>query len=376
LKSIYTLVRIGIPTLLIVFFASFLFYFSTQAASLTAVYIYLSRMEANLTGAAGQEVELILAVTPATSMASGGTVTIEFPDDQDGEWCRGAGALTPTGVTASAVDTTGGAGNWDIDSALPGTLASTCTAGVGAGSVDTIEITGLTALTAGTTYGVKVVSATGVIGTGATAGQHELTVTVSSGAVIDSKTFKIQLIADDQVVISATVSSAPSVTCSISANTVNLGTLYPGGAYAVGSHTISTTTSIAGYYWAAYGQGDGGTLDDDAGLYKSTSTTDLLASGPTATLDLTVAGSEGFGLTATDPDTGGSAVVSTNFVAGTPGTFGTIDRLYAGAKMIITQPDAQASAEQSTITYGARAASGAQAGSYQETVTWVCGGYY
>jgi len=373
LKSIYTLVKIGIPTLLIVFFTSFLFYFSTQAASLTAVYIYLSRMKANLTGAAGQTVELILAVDPATSMASGGTITIEFPDAQDGTWCRGAGALTPTGVTTSAVDTTGGSGNWDIDSALPGTLASTCTAGSGVGSADTIEITGLSALTAGTTYGVKVASATGVIGTAATAGQHEITVTVASGAVIDSKTFKIQLIADDQVVISATVSSAPSVTCSISANTVNLGTLYPGGAYAVGSHTISTTTSVAGYYWAAYGTGDGTT---DAGLYKSTATTDLLASGTTATLDLTVPGSEGFGLTASDPDAAGSAVVTANFADTTAGTFGTIDRLFSGAKMIITQPDAQASAEQSTITYGARAGAAAEAGSYQETVTWVCGGYY
>lgn len=375
MRSLKTLLRIGIPTLLIVAFGSFFIYFSSQAASLTAVYLFTSRIQANVSSG----IEMILAVAPAQNMAAGGTITISFPADADTQWCRTTGSMTLTGIgnATSVADLIGT--NWEIDSALTentGGWTGGCTQG-GGSSADTITITNVAALTAGTTYGVKIVGNTGALGTGTAAGQHEITVTVSSGAVIDSKTFKISLVSNDRVVVAATVSSAPSVNCSISSNSVNLGTLYPGGAYAIGSHTISTnTTSASGYYWAAYGEGDGGAGTNDAGLWKSTATTYLIRSGPNATLDLTLAGSEGFGLTVSDPDGGGGAVVPSNFSDQTVGTFGTLDRLYSGAKLILYQNGDQSSSENATITYGARAGASAQAGSYQETVTFICGGYY
>jgi len=372
-RNLKTLVRIAIPTVLIIAFVSFFYVFSTQAASLTAAYLYMSRIKANLNGVGVQAVEFVLAVDPAQNMASGGSITVVFPDTEDGTWCRAGGSLTPTGVSSSQADlaTT----NWAIDAVLPDSgsaLTATCTQGSGGGSADTITISNVGALTAGTTYGVQVATSTGVIGTNGTAGLHEVTVTVSSGAVIDSKTFRISIVADDQVVVTATVSDAPSVTCTISANTVNLGTLYPGGSYAVGTHTIGTQATY-GYYWAAYGYGDNST---DAGLYKSTATAHLIPSGSTATLDLTVPGSEGFGMTVSDPDGAGGANVATNFSATTPGTFGTLDRLYSGAKLILSQNGAEGSTETATVTYGARAGGSAPAGSYQETVTFICGGYY
>jgi hypothetical protein len=37
---------------------------------------------------------------------------------------------------------------------------------------------------------------------------------------------------------------------------------------------------------------------------------------------------------------------------------------------------AQATSENATITYGARAGSSAEAGTYSETITFICGGYY
>ena len=88
------------------------------------------------------------------------------------------------------------------------------------------------------------------------------------------------------------------------------------------------------------------------------------------------AGVEGFGLTATDPDSAGSANVSTDFGSGTAGVFGALDRGPAGAQLLIYQNSSQSSAESSTITYGAKAGTSAVAGSYQETVTFACGGYY
>jgi hypothetical protein len=362
-----------IPSFALIVALSFFLITSVQAATLAAVYVFLSRIKVNLAGTAGNEVQMILAIDTASAVASGGTITIEFPDDEDTLWCRTAGALTVASVTESAVDLSGQ--NWDIDSGLPNSgtaLAASCTQG-GAGTVDTITISNVGALSAGTTYGVQISNGTaaGVLGTDDTAGEHILTISArESGVPIDSKSFKIYLVTDDVVIISATVSDIPSVVCNISSNSVNLGTLYAGGAYATGTHTISTSTTANGYYWAVYGTGDSST---DAGLWNGTT---LIQSGATATLDLTSASISGFGMTLSDPDAAESATVTANFVDTTAGTFGTIDRLYSGAKMVLYQNGGQASAEQSTVTYGAKAQAAATSGSYTEYVYFVCGGYY
>lgn len=360
-------------TSLVTFFVSTLS-FQSRAAALADLYIYLSRIEANVTGSS-ETLEIVLAINTTTSIPTAGTVTLYFPDADDAMWCRTAGALTVTAVTASAADlaTT----DWDIDAGLPGTLTAACTQGSGAGSVDTMTVSGVGALTAGTTYGVKLANGTaaGVIGTDDTTGAHEITVEAKSGATIDSSTVKISLISNDTVVVSAEVSATPSVNCTISANTVNLGTLYPGGSYSTAStHTIGTDTSgtTAGYYWAAYGTGNG----TDAGLYKSTATTYLIASTGSTTVNITAAGSEGFGIALSDPDGASEATVVANFSNATPGIYGALDPLPAGARMILYQNAAQASNETSTVTYGARAGATAVAGSYQESVIYVCGGYY
>jgi len=352
--------------------------FISKADSLTAAYVYLSRIETNVNGAT-EELEIVLAIAPTQTIPSGGTVTIEFPDADDGFWCRTAGALTVTGVGAGSSVVDLATSDWEIDSALPttGTLSAACTQGSGASSADTITISNIDTLTGGETYGVQISngSTAGVIGTDDTAGGHDLTITAQQGSTIDSGTFKVNLISNDTVVISATVSDIPSVTCSISTNTVDLGSLYPGGSYSTATHTISinTSTTASGYYWAAYGEGDGST---DAGLYKSTATTDLLASTGSTTIDLTGVGAEGFGMTVSDPDTTGSAVVPADFSDASAGVFGALDRGVSGAQLILYQNEAQSSGESSTITYGARAASSAQAGAYSESVTFVCGAYY
>lgn len=333
-------------------------------------------MKANLNGGTGQTVEIVLAFEVSQSFSSGGQVEITFPLADATEWCRTASTLTVAGVTSSAADLSGT--DWDIDSALPdsgGGLSGSCTQGNGSTTVDTITITGVGALSTATTYGVKISngSSAGVLGTSSTTGLRTLAVEVTQSTTIDSKAFSIYIITDDQVVVSATVSAAPSVTCNISTNSANLGTLYPGGSFVTTTHTIGTSTSNAGYYWAAYGQGDGST---DAGLYKVAPSPYLIASTGSTTIDLTGGNSEGFGMTVSDPDAGGSAVVPANFQTGTLGQFGALDRAPAGARLILYQPDEQAASENATITYGARASSAAVSGSYSETVTFVCGGYY
>ncbi len=372
MKKIVPILKYLLPTSVLIFFVSFLLLATTQAATLAAVYVFMSRIKVNLAGTAGQTVEMIIAIDTASAVTTGGTITIEFPDGDDTNWCRTTGALTVTSVASSAADLAGQ--NWQIDSGLPtsGTLTAACVQG-GAGTVDKITISNVGALTAGTTYGVKLAngSAAGVLGTDDTAGEHIVTVSANySGAVVDSKSFKLYLVTDDVVVVSATVSDVPSVVCTISANSVNLGTLYPGGTYATGTHTISTTTTSNGYYWAVYGTGDNST---DAGLYNSTT---LIPSGATATLDLTSPTIYGFGMTFSDPDATDPATVTTNFVNTPTGTFGTIDRLYSGAKLVLYQNGTQGTAEQSTVTYGAKAQAAATSGTYYEYVYFICGGYY
>ena len=273
-------VPVLISILLVAVFSFFILpSFKTDAGSLTAVYLVPTRIQTNLAGTAGQEVVFYLGLATSQSIPSGGTVTITFADADDGLWCRTAGSLTVTAETSTAADlaTT----DWTIDAGLPttGSLAATCSQGSGASSSDTITISNVDALTAGTTYGVSVAngSTAGVLGTDDTAGSHEITVEAKQSTTVDSTTFKIDLISDDTVTVSATVSSAPTVDCTISTTTLNLGTLYPGGSYATNSHTISTSTSSSadGYYWCAYGEGDGST---DAGLYKSDATTYIIAS--------------------------------------------------------------------------------------------------
>ena len=364
MSTLRPLLKIVIPTLFIVFFASFLFVYSSKAAPLANVYLYMNRIQAGV--ATGME--YVLVINTATTIPTGGTVVIEFPDAEDATWCRTAGTMTVTGVASSVVDldTT----NWDIDAALPGTLVGSCAQGA-AGSSDRITITGLTALTAGTTYGVRIVGNVGVLGTNGSPGLKDIIVTASNGAILDSMTFKIQLVTNDRVVVSAEVSAAPSVGCTISSNTVNIGILYPGGQYALGSHDI-TTSATSGYYWAAYGTGNG--TSGEAGLWKSVATTYLIPSiFASSTVDLRIAGSEGFGLTVSQPT---GAVVPTIFSNAILGVFGTIGRTSTNARLILFQNGAQGSSESATITYGARASASAQAGSYQETVTFVCGGYY
>ncbi len=373
MKKLLSTLKFLVPTFVLVFFVSFLLLATTQAATLAAVYVFMSRIKVNLNGGTGQVVEMIVAIDTASAISSGGTVTIEFPDADDSMWCRTTGALTVTSTASSAADLSGT--NWQIDTGLPNSgtsLTAACTQG-GAGTVDKITISNVGALSAGTTYGVKLAngSAAGVLGTDDTAGEHIVTISANlAGTPVDSKSFKIYLVTDDVVVVSALVSDVPSVVCTISSNSVNLGTLYPGGTYATGTHTISTSTTSSGYYWAVYGTGDG---TNDAGLWNGTT---LIPSGATATLDLTNAAVYGFGMTLSDPDAGDPAAVTTNFVNTTTGTFGTIDRLYSGAKMVLYQNGTQGSSEQSTVTYGAKAQAAATSGSYTEYVYFVCGGYY
>lgn len=365
-----------IPILVTILITALFFFvlspvFKSQAGSLGNTYLFLSRIQTNLAGTTGEEVEMILAFTPSQSffLADSARVDIFFPMADNAKWCRTGGSLTVTGVTSGAPDVTGG---HDITAALPGiSLVATCSQGNGTTTVDTISITGVGDLVNTQTYGVKISngSLAGVLGTSATSGSRTIAVQVSDNNNLDSKAFGVYLLADDTVEVTATVAAAPTVTCTLSPVTVSLGTLYPGGGLVevLSSDQISTSSTNSGYYWAAYGKGNG----TNAGLWSGTK---LIQSGTgTGTVDISAGGSEGFGIALTQPDL---ATVTTDFLKGTPGVYGSLGANPSGARLILYKASETSPAQSASVYYGARAGSSAPSGTYTEYLTYVCGGYY
>ena len=60
-------IKVLVPTFFLVSLLAFFIVSATQAAALQAVYISLSRLKSGLNGSTGQEVEIILAIDPATT---------------------------------------------------------------------------------------------------------------------------------------------------------------------------------------------------------------------------------------------------------------------------------------------------------------------
>jgi hypothetical protein len=371
MKKNAKLVPALVTILITIFFFVVLFpSFKSQAGALGETYLYLSRIKTNLNGASGNEVEMILAFEPSQSFLEVNDVvaTISFPMADNGQWCRTPGALTVTGVSSAPTDITG----WAISLALPGAtggLSATCTQGNGTTTVDTITISNIADLNNTQIYGVQLSNSTGILGTSTTSGSRTIAVQISDNNNLDTKAFGVFLLTEDTVHVQATISAAPTITCTLSPTSINLGTLYPGGGLAtlISSGQISTSSTNSGYYWAAYGRGNG----TNAGLWSGVH---LIQSGTgTGTVDISAGGSEGFGITLTQPT---GATVTTDFVAGTPGLFGSLGANPSGARLVLYKSTETSPAQSSNVAYGARAGSGAPSGTYNEYITYVCGGYY
>jgi uncharacterized protein (TIGR02145 family) len=334
---------------------------SIGASSLSNTYLFLERMQVDTSTG------MILLITPSTNFASDSTLTITFPHDA-GEWCRvDETVLTATGAASSALDL---GGDWDIDAVLPttGSFTATCHQGDSlSGLYDRIVVTGIDALTGGVSYGLEI-SSNSNFKTVNEVDSHNVTVDLNDGIKMESITFGVNLVSGDGVTVTADVAAAETITCSIGTDTVPLGMLYKGGAYVTGSHTISTLTSsgVGGFYWSVYGEGDGST---EAGLYNSDGATDILPSTGSTTIDLRTTTS-GFGLVVTSP----FGNIPGNFSNSTPGVFGSINRTFSGTRVIL-YGGAHTEGFNSTVTIGARAGSDKLDGDYEETLTYVCGGF-
>jgi uncharacterized protein (TIGR02145 family) len=326
-----------------------------NAASLGETYLFLENMEVNTSTG------MTVLITPSTDFDSGGTLTIYFPHTQGGEWCKvNDTTLSVTGVESSALDI----GGWSIDGALTGSLTGKCFQG--SGSSDTIVVSGVGELTAGSSYGVTIdAPSDNKFTTGSVTGSNVVTVSLQKGEKVESATFSVTLVTDGQIILTADVIDAESITCSISTNLVAFDKLFRGGAYATQNHTLSVTSSDpnGGFYWAVYGEGDG----SGAGLATEEGAGYLLPSTG-GTMDLRIA--EGFGLISS----AASGFIPENFTYTASGVFGSIGMGFNEAKLIFAEAGTVEDFI-TTITLGARASSNAVVGDYTETLTYICGSY-
>ena len=320
----------------------------SKANSLGEGYLFLGTMQTEVA------TDMILMFTPSSNFDSteeSREFRIIFPE-AEGAWClQDEGSLSVTAVTGSPVDQ----GDWSIDEGLPGSLSATCYQG-GVGASDYIEITGIDHLTSGVSYGLEIDSNAAVFQTGSTTGGNLISLQLIEGTNTQSIAFEINLLDDDKVVIDAYVDEASTITCTVGEN-VNLGTLFLGGAYVTGNHSLSTLSSGSGFYWAVYGE--------NAGLSHTTEESVLSSEGVDGIVDL-ISG-EGFGMVLSSSTLG---VVQPNYLPTTSGVFGAIG---TDAKLIL-QSDNEGEGHY-TATLGARASINATPGAYQETLTYVCGAY-
>ncbi len=371
-------------SVVLMFPLGYLIHLPLQAATLDAAWVRLSRMQSNLDGTGANTVIIFIGFVAERTTGTNSTLTLDFATDAS--WCRTAGALDidRDGVAGGDVldalteASTLAATNYAVDAYIPDgtTIGASC-----ASSGTTITVTAIGNMTAGTTYGFYLSNGTaaGVLGTPNSTGETG-NLTITNGADQDVAAFDVELVANDKVTINATVSDAPTISCAINGGgTISLGTLFRGGAATNGSHTVTTSTSVDatnGYYWTIYGTGDG----TDSGLYKSSATTYLLISDdsagsgstPGATANLTSV-SEGFGVNVGATN----ETIPSNFDGTSATEVGYLGNSGVdGAQLLMYKTSAQTSGSNATIRYYARAGGSAQAGSYTETVTLVCGIYF
>lgn len=218
--SIYVVISVLLLPIASVFFIAS----QVQAATLTTTYIRLNRLTAAQTTSFRLQFRTVGA--GATSIA------IDFNGADSTTWTGSSGLVNATQTTNTAT-----CASETSDTALPGTLSAS-------GSGSTLTITGVTALSATTTYCVDLTSSSAV--TNATAGEYHPTVTVGS----DSTTVAVRTISNDQIVVTATV--PPTFNFVLSGNTDSFTTGLSSSSVVSTTGRTATITTNASSGWIAW----------------------------------------------------------------------------------------------------------------------------
>ena len=304
----------------------------------------------------------ILFVSPS-GIAAGQTVTLTF----------GAN-FTMGSFAVNNVDfATGNTGTCSSATYTEQTLAASpsgATWGIAqAGQVITLT-SGTGTLTAGNCVRFRIGANAVTGGTGVSqitngsAGATTSTVTVG-GTFGDSGTLLVPIITNDQVVITATV--APSVSFSISSNSIGFGTLTSGNARFATSDTLGTSTPTSGHNLVVGTNSTSGYNVYVLGSTLTSGANTISAIGGTAA---STPGSAQFGLTLSASGGSGSTV--------SPYGFGTS---YAYSAFSSTQANIATATGPSAnttynVTYIANIAAQTPAGAYSTTLTYTAVGSF
>lgn len=352
LKSKFKLVTSFFVVLSLVVSSFGIFPFTTDAAAVTSFKDVLSREKAATlsnhtitfttpTGVAGAA-EIVLTFDNSTSIP----VALDYEDiDLSDDGVNVTLAAAPSGATWGVVRTS--------STVITFTNGSGAVAG---GSVIEIEIG--TNATTGSTGAEQI-----------TNGSAGTTLLALSGSFGDTGTTASYIIADDQVVITATVD--PTLTFTVSDNTVGFGTLGSGAArWATGtSGTGSAPAASSGAHELTIGT-------NASGGYAITYNGATLTSGGNTIDVATIAGdadgtpgSEQFALGI--DDNGGNATIPSAYDYGSNNY-----KFVAGTTTTIASETAASATETIDVQYIANISSSTEAGSYSTTVTYIATGTF
>ncbi len=263
------------------------------------------------------------------------------------------------------------ANRFEISTANPSTdpfsfpLCATSTT-IASGSVIVVEI-GTHATDSGT-------GDTQITNQTATENNSSAIVTIG-GTFGGSGTLALEIVADNDVTVNATVD--PSITCAFTGLTTTFASLTTGGISTSDTQTTITLSTNAGngLNVTVYDAGNG----TNPGLYKSTATTYLIGSADssfnnTVTLSAAV---DGFGISgASSGGSGAALTVDGRFDAsGGANEMGGLEVGSGNAVSIAAATGALAS-RVLTVTHKAAVSGLAPAGSYTDTITYVCAGIF
>jgi len=286
---------------------------------------------------------IVFSLSAANTFAANETITVDFNEDA-------AAGFTVAGAASAVAD-------FGFNDGTERTIVGVdglCTGHVGVNDVAVAidDATGLVTFTACGAYTASGAGAVVAIEYGTAAGgtdrvtnklaQNDLFIAIG-GTNGDSGGTAVSIIADDQVLVTATVN--PTFTFALSANTCALGTLTSSSVATCNYNVTTTTNSEDGYAT---------TIIEDGNLRDGSNVITDVADG-TVTAGAT---EYGIGLTGTD-----RSFVNERAITGAPQT-------------IAADTSGPISAQQVTVTHKASITSAVLAGAYSHTVTLVSTGTF
>lgn len=272
----------------------------------------------------------------------------------------------PTGYTVSTT-----AGNWTVNTTnLAWPTGGTAWPGINTATTAVGQIVTFpsTDLTVGTLYCFNWTNSAALsIKAAATASNAGTVVTRATGpSVIDSLSYTTASIADDQIVVTASV--AQSFSFALSANTDALPALSTGSVTVSPTPRTATVNTNAKNGWYVWAKDSNTGLNSASGAYTISSTTP----GSNSTLS---AGTEGYntGVTQTQASGSGTVTVATAFVGGVLGKGGGLDT----SLRTLASSNGTANTAVLTLTNNAAiSATTAAATDYTDTITVVGAGLF